>query len=113
MSSASRKLAASSVLTWRAFTGEAPGDTIKEGFRLERLSEKALGADRYRFVVQLPVRQSGDQDYWCHNVHFAKLSYEVESAHSGHVNVGDHDVEKRQVGRSQERLSRGKRLSAI
>ena len=95
MSSASRKPVASSVLTWRAFIGEAPGDTIKEGFRLERLSQKALGADRYRFVVQLPVRQSGDQHYRCHDVHFAKLSYEVESTHSGHVNVGDHSAEKR------------------
>jgi hypothetical protein len=43
-------LVATAPLSQRAFTGEAPLDGFKQGYRFERLSEKALGANRARFL---------------------------------------------------------------
>jgi hypothetical protein len=104
---------APSFLSWTVFIEEASLHTIKQRFGFERFSKKVSGAGRDRFIVQLPVRQSRDQDYRCHAALILKLSYQVESTRSGHINVRDDTVEKEQVGRGQERLCRGKRLGAI
>ena len=44
----------STVLSWRAFIGEAPLDVIKRSLEFEWFSAKALSADRDRFSVPSP-----------------------------------------------------------
>src|ERR1700751_1846213 len=93
--------------------GEAPGDIAKQSLGFERLSKEALGADRDCFIVQLLVRQGRDQNDGYHAALILELSYEVESTHSGHMNVSDDAVEEEQVGPHQERLCRREGLGAI
>jgi len=68
------------------------------GYRFEGLSEKALGTDRARFLVQMLVGKRRHQDCGYCSTLFAEPSYEVESAHSEHCNVGDNAIESRQIG---------------
>jgi hypothetical protein len=98
------------VLSCTSVIGEAPLDPIKQGVCFKRLSEKALRADRDRFIVQMFVRQSRDEDYGCHDAAFVDLSYEVKSTHPRHMNISDDTVEAEQVGRRQERFRRDIRL---
>jgi hypothetical protein len=92
------ELDATAPLSQRSFIGEAPLDGFKQGYRLERLSEKALGAARARFLVQMPVGKARHQDYGYCSTLFAEPSYEVGSAHSEHCNVGDNAIEQRHFG---------------
>jgi hypothetical protein len=100
-------------LSQRAFIGQAPLDGFKQGCNFERLSQKALGADRARFLEQSRGGQRRDQDYGYFLTLFAELSDEVESAHSGQCNVGDDAIERGRVARRKIRLRRSKRLSAM
>jgi hypothetical protein len=103
----------STVLSWGAFIGDPPLDTIKERSGFERFSEKGLGTDRDRLIVQSLVSQGRDQDYRGPAALFPKFWYEVQSTQSGHINVGNDTIEEQQAGRRQKRLCRGKRLGAI
>src|SRR5690349_18460912 len=71
----------------------APLDARKERICLERLSEQAKRPDRYRLLIQMRVRQSGNENDRRHDALPSQFSDEAESAYPGHVNVGDNAVE--------------------
>jgi hypothetical protein len=73
--------------------GEALLDAIKQRSPVERLSQKALGADRHRLIVQVFIWQSRHQNYRYCSTLFAELSYESKTTHSGHGNVSDETIE--------------------
>jgi hypothetical protein len=100
-------------LSERAFIGETLLDRFKKRYTFERLSDKACGADRERFVLQMIVGQGRDQDHRRSAILFTEPSYEVESIHSRHVNVRDCAIENGKIGRRQKRLCGRKRLSSI
>ena len=81
-----------------ALIRDAPLDGFEQGCCFEGLSEKALGAARARFLVQMPVGKARHQDYGYCSTLFAEPSYEVGSAHSEHCNVGDNAIEQRHFG---------------
>jgi hypothetical protein len=84
------------------FIGETPLDAIEQCCGFERLAEKALSAGRGRFIAQTLIRKGRDQDDGYRATLFAAPSYEIESAHSGHMNVGDGTLEEEQTGGRQE-----------
>src|SRR5947208_4270345 len=92
------------VLTCRAIIGEAPLDPINQRVCFKRLSKEAFCAARDRFIVQMFVRQSRDENDRRHDAQFAELSYKAKSTDPRHMNISDDKVETEQVGRRQERL---------
>jgi hypothetical protein len=96
-----------------AFIGETSLDRFKKRYSFERLSDKARGADGERFVLQMIVRQAGDQDHGRSAVLFTEPPYEIEPTDSRHVNVRDCAIENGKIGRRQKRLCGRKRLGSI
>jgi hypothetical protein len=96
-----------------AFIGETSLDSFKKRYSFERLSDKARGADGERFVLQMIVRQAGDQDHGRSAVLFTEPPYEIEPTDSRHVNVRDCAIENSKIGRRQKRLCGRKRLGSI
>ncbi len=88
-------------------------DVIEYRCCFERLSQKAQRAGSYCFIVQMLVWQSGDQDRGSWITLFTEPSYEVEAAHSGHMNVDDNAIEEGPIRRHEKCLCRNKGFSTM